>query len=187
LLSEKAIESIPRRGFFVRQLSIDEAKEIYSVRPLLEPEALRLAGLPSNELIDSLMEINSRFAAAVDARAAIFLDDEWHSLLVRNCPNRTLVDMLMHVIHRTHRYEFAVMGQPEVLASSAQQHDEIISVLRNGDLELGCTLLKGNLSGLEPVLRWLRANEGKSGRTRLTYEADLDSSKADSVGLGRVK
>jgi DNA-binding GntR family transcriptional regulator len=159
LVSEQAVDLIPRRGFFVRKLTIEEARQIYAIRPLLEPEALRLAGLPSPADLQSLEEINSDFANAPDARTAIRLDDSWHLQLLAQCPNRTLVDLLMHVIRRTHRYELAVMGKPEVLNSSAKQHSEIMHALGQGDLEAACALLKTNLSGLAPILDWLESCE----------------------------
>jgi DNA-binding GntR family transcriptional regulator len=157
LVGEQAVEHIPRRGFFVRGLTIEEATEIYAIRPLLEPEALRTAGLPSPSELDALDEINRQFAAAPSARIAIALDDEWHARLFSRTPNRTLIDILWHLIKRTHRYELGVMGQPEVLESSAKGHREIIEALRNRDLARGCDLLKQNVSGLDAVVNWLES------------------------------
>src|SRR2546421_11300111 len=47
LAHEGALETIPRIGYFVRPLTREEFEQIYSIRPILDPEALRLAGLPS--------------------------------------------------------------------------------------------------------------------------------------------
>jgi DNA-binding GntR family transcriptional regulator len=159
LVAEKAIDLIPRRGFFVRDLTLSEAKEIYQIRPLLEPEALRLAQLPSEEELAELESINAQFGSAQDAKTAIRHDDQWHLKLIEKCPNRTLVELLLHVIRRTHRYELAVMGQPEVLRASSKQHLEIITALKKGDPAAACELLRTNVSGLAPVLRWLEARE----------------------------
>ena len=156
LVAERAIDHFPRRGFFVRPLSAEEATEIYALRPILEPPALRLAGLPSGADLDELRAINGRLAEAKDSWAAIQLDDEWHSKLICRCPNRTLIEMIEHVTRRTHRYELAVMGPRQILSSSVQRHREILDALGKGDLEEGCELLKSNVTdGLDPVLRWL--------------------------------
>src|SRR5215213_100248 len=47
LAHEGALESIPRIGHFVRPLTLEEFDQIYSIRPLLDPEALRISPLPS--------------------------------------------------------------------------------------------------------------------------------------------
>jgi DNA-binding GntR family transcriptional regulator len=47
LAQEGALRSVPRIGYFVRPLAIDEFEQLYDIRPILDPEALRLTGLPS--------------------------------------------------------------------------------------------------------------------------------------------
>src|SRR5688572_10990022 len=46
LAQEGALTSLPRIGWFVRPLTVEELEQIYPIRALLDPEALRLAGLP---------------------------------------------------------------------------------------------------------------------------------------------
>jgi DNA-binding GntR family transcriptional regulator len=155
LVGEQAVQHIPRRGFFVRALTVEEANEIYAIRPLLEPEALRTAGLPSQVELEELEAINDRFAKSADAVQAIQLDNDWHAKLFARTPNRTLVAILWQLIRRTHRYELAVMASTDVLHQSARKHQEIIGALKSSDLEQACALLKENLSGLPAVLHWL--------------------------------
>src|SRR5690348_14261223 len=54
LTHEGAVDAIPRIGHFVRPLTVEEGEQLYEIRPLLDPEALRLAGLPSKERIRQL-------------------------------------------------------------------------------------------------------------------------------------
>jgi DNA-binding GntR family transcriptional regulator len=37
---------VPRQGFYVCALTLEELEQIYPIRALLDPEALRLSGLP---------------------------------------------------------------------------------------------------------------------------------------------
>ena len=46
LVSEGALTSIARRGFFVAALSVEEVEQLYPIRAILDPAALRLAGIP---------------------------------------------------------------------------------------------------------------------------------------------
>ena len=155
LVAEKAIDQIPRRGFFVCELTEQDARDIYAMRPILEPEALVMAGIPSSESLDKLAEINSRLSQAKDAKSAIQVDDLWHRELVKGCPNVTLRDLIEHFMRRTHRYELAVMGQENILSASVQSHKDILVALRAHKMDEACDHLRKNLNGIEPVLNWL--------------------------------
>jgi DNA-binding GntR family transcriptional regulator len=154
---EGALSSLPRIGWFVRPLTLDEFEQIYPIRPLLDPEALRLAGLPTGERLERLEALNARIAAERDADAAIALDDEWHLLLIEGCPNRVLVDLIRQFIGRTRRYEIALMREGANVAVAAETHAGILAALRNGDLDTACARLRRNLqAGFAPIADWLR-------------------------------
>ncbi len=164
LAQEGALESIPRIGYFVRALTIEEFEQIYSIRPLLDPEALRLAGLPSSDRIERLREINQKIEKARGADAIIDLDDEWHLELIADCPNKVLVDLIKHFMRRTHRYEIALMRERKNVLTSVTNHKATMAALRSRDLKAACAALRVNLeNGRAPILFWLRAaNPGKS-------------------------
>jgi DNA-binding GntR family transcriptional regulator len=158
LAAEGALSSTPAIGYSVRPLAIEEFEQLYDIRPLLDPEALRLAGLPTPARLAKLEALNRRFAAARDAESAITLDDEWHLELIAACPNRVLVEMIEAMILRTRRYEVALLReQPNRLRASGD-HDQILQALRAGDLDAACAALKTNMqSGREPIIAWLTA------------------------------
>ncbi len=157
---EGALTSLPRIGWFVRPLTVEELEQIYPVRALLDPEALRLAGLPSPERLARLKRLNERLAAARGSDAAIALDDEWHLLLIDACPNRVLIDLIKQFIRRTGRYEIALMREGRHVAAASATHAEIIAQLEKGDLEAACARLRRNLQeGFMPIATWLRSRE----------------------------
>ncbi|HET9231607.1 MAG TPA: GntR family transcriptional regulator, partial [Vitreimonas sp.] len=102
LASEGALTSAPHLGFFVRPLTLEEFQQVYTIRPLLDPEALRLAGLPSAAKLDRLERINAKLGKAASERA-ITLDDQWHLELIGDCPNRVLIELIENNILRTRR------------------------------------------------------------------------------------
>jgi len=160
LTHEGALRAVPRIGHFVRPLTLEEFQQIYPIRPLLDPEALRLAGLPSPDRLRRLRELNHEIEAAPDADAVIALDDAWHLELVAGCPNRVLVDLIEQFIQRTRRYEIALMRERGNVAVATSTHAAIIAELEAGDLDAACALLRANLqSGNEPIVEWLRARE----------------------------
>jgi DNA-binding GntR family transcriptional regulator len=157
---EGALSSLPRIGWFVRPLTLDEFEQIYPIRPLLDPEALRLAGLPTGDRLERLEALNARIASERDADAAIALDDEWHLLLIEGCPNRVLIDLIRQFIGRTRRYEIALMRDGANVAVAAETHAGILAAIGNGDLDTACARLRRNLqTGFAPIADWLRERE----------------------------
>lgn len=158
LASEGALDVRARLGFFVRPLTLDEFEQIYDLRPLLDPEALRLAGVPKPAVMKRLEELNRKLANTRDAEAAIALDDEWHFTLIEACPNKALVDLIHGVVLRTRRYELALMQEDKNGAAASEDHMRIMKALRVNDLEAACAWLKHNMqSGKAPIVAWLKA------------------------------
>ena len=79
LVNEGALRDEPRRGVFVKPLTAEEVQAIYPIRAILDPAALRLAGIPTADKIAALGELNSRLASATDPDEAVRLDDEFIS------------------------------------------------------------------------------------------------------------
>lgn len=160
LASEGTLTSSPNLGYFVRPLAVDEFEQLYALRPLLDPEALRLAGLPDARTLARLREINRALDAAKDAEAAIGLDDEWHRALIAACPNRILLEMIDGLIHRTRRYELALLRETREVHRATREHEAVHKALAAKDLGAACAALKRNLeSGRAPVVAWLTGRE----------------------------
>jgi len=161
---EGTLMSVPRIGWFVKSLSVEEFEQIYPIRALLDPEALRLAGLPSAERIDRLEGLNARIAETHDPDRMITLDDEWHLELIAGCPNKVLLDLVREFIQRTRRYEIALMREQRNVAVATGTHRDIMTALRRRDLDGAVAALRRNLqTGLEPIRAWLESREGAAG------------------------
>jgi DNA-binding GntR family transcriptional regulator len=160
LAAEGALTSTPRLGYFVRPLTLEEFEQIYDIRPILDPEALRLAGLPPPGRIERLEELNRELAAARDPERAIALDDAWHMELLAGCPNRVLVELIQNIIQRTRRYELALMRETRNVLRATEDHGRILAAMREGDLPAACVALERNMrSGRGPIVEWLLARE----------------------------
>lgn len=156
LTAEGALIARPRLGYFVRPLSLEEFEQIYDIRPLLDPEALRLAGLPNAKRIARLEKLNADLANAKGVRA-IDLDDAWHLQLLADCPNNVLIDLIRNIMLRTRRYELALMRERANVDVATNTHDEILAALKAGDLDAACVALKRNMqSGRQPIADWLK-------------------------------
>lgn len=160
LAAEGALTNVPRFGYFVRALTLEEFEQIYDIRPLLDPEALRLAGVPAPKRLERLEKLNRRLAAARNPEAAIALDDAWHLELLADCPNRVLIELIENIIQRTRRYELALMRETSNVLRATEDHSRILAALREGNLAAACAALRRNMqSGRAPIVSWLRARE----------------------------
>ena len=162
LVREDTLVAVPRVGAFVMPLTVDEFDQIYSIRNLLDPEALRIAGMPSDQQLQRLERLNARIEAASDPDTIIDLDDQWHLLLVDHCPNKVLIDLIRDFMRRTRRYELALMRERQQVEVATDTHAKIVAALRRGDVSGAATILKDNMeSGREPIRRWLLEREVK--------------------------
>lgn len=166
LVTEGALQDVPRRGFFVRPLTVDEFQQIYPIRAILDPAALRLAGIPPAGVTARLRKINDQLAACASRSDAVRIDDEFHLELLAHCPNRVLVDLIRQFMWRTRRYELGLMQDFEGVAGAVSAHERIIAALEAGKLEEACKELQTNMTGGEqPILDWLAERElGEGGR-----------------------
>jgi len=166
-LSQLAAEGdglqIPRRGYFVCPLTIEEAREIYPVRAYLDPEALRLSGLPDANRLDALDKLNGQIGAAKSVARRIELENKWFRTLYANCPNQTLLHLIEQFIRRTARYETVSMASNETIRQGTNTRNAVTRALREDDMDAACVLLReGLMRGVNPVIAWLECHPQKT-------------------------
>ena len=160
LVAEEALVSIPRRGCFVRELTRAEFEDVYQMRPILEPEALRLAGIPTEAALDRLERLNVEVRAAADMKTRVTRDEAWHTELIAGCQNEVLSGLVRHFMHRFRRYGLAFARERSVIETANREHVEVLRSLRAGDLPSACDWLRRNLSSnKQPILDWLDERE----------------------------
>lgn len=165
LAAEGALQAVPRKGWFVAPMTEAELSQLYDLRPILDPEALRLGGIPPQATLARLDQVNRMIDAAIRPDQIMALDDLWHLTLLSACPNRVLVGLIEQLMLRTRRYELALMRERPNSERAANHHDVIIAALRHGDLDAACAELKANMShGREPILAWLRERQANPSR-----------------------
>jgi DNA-binding GntR family transcriptional regulator len=165
LAANNIVLSTPRVGFSVPPLSVTEFRDLYGMRAILDCAALRLSGLPKPEVLDRLEDLTARMAKEGSAARRIDLDDQFHLLLVEQCPNRLLLGMISDLMGRTRRYELAYLAEQAALEIATDEHMDILDALRMQDLPAAIEALQTNLSsGLEPLSRWLEERISSQSR-----------------------
>lgn len=163
LVAEGAIRARPRHGHYVKAMTADEFQQLYAIRPLLDPEALRLAGLPDKTRLARLAKLNDELLEARGPEDIVSLDDAWHRMLLADCPNRELTALIESMMLRTRRYELAYMREVGAAQRAACGHGAIIFQLGAGNLDGACNALRQNLvAALPPIMAWLSARPGST-------------------------
>ena len=142
--------------------SVQEVREIYPLRAKLESYALELSGIPSDKNIQKLVHLNEQMLAATSPKLVIELDEQWHNLLIANCKNRILLDMISMLHKQSKRYEYAYMNMKNKVEVSTDQHLQIIKFLQKGNLKKAAKLFaKNNAVGIETLVSWLESKNEK--------------------------
>lgn len=160
LIAEGAVNHAPHFGFLVKPLTLEEFEPLYAMRAILDPAALRQAGLPSKTRLAALCALNTKLEAARELTDVLNLDDAWHRELIAGCSNYILLDLIEQFMLRTRRYEVALMRERPQVAAAGTDHRMILDALERGDLDAGCEALRGNLTrGLDPLRSWLKGRK----------------------------
>jgi phosphonate utilization transcriptional regulator len=134
------------RGVFVRQVSLEEADEIYEVRAALEAQIGRLAAKRIRpEQLERLRALVKRMHAvgrARDADAYFPLNLEFHELLAEAAGNRALASNYRRVVNELNLYRRETLARnAENIPVSTQDHEAIIAAIAKGDAALAERLL----------------------------------------------
>lgn len=163
LVAEGALNVVPRIGYFACPLTLEEFQQIYPIRAILDPEALRLSGIPSAQRLARLEALNQKIIKAHDTEKVLSLDDAWHLELLADCSNSVLIDLIQQFMRRTRRYELALMRERRNVHVAYNYHEKIMAALRAGDLKAACNALRRNMQvGNKPIIEWLKARESAS-------------------------
>lgn len=133
------VEVIRNRGVFVRQLSIEEALEVYDVRAALFGLAGRLLAQKMNdELLAKLnRQLDAMEAAAAQSDFETYypLNLEFHRTIVESAGNKTLLAEYLRFVKKMHLFRAKSLVQGGGLAVSNREHREMVNSLASGDVE----------------------------------------------------
>jgi DNA-binding GntR family transcriptional regulator len=158
LAREGTLQADVGRGFRVLPLATEELKEVGAILAALEPLALDLVpGYPPDRL-ERLAEVARRLEQIRgDIDACIELDDEWHRLLLADCPNRRLLGLIETLRQTPRRYLRHYLQQAGRLSLSTVHHTRIAGALARGDRAAARGMLERRWTrGLEEIVSALR-------------------------------
>ena len=137
------------RGVFVRQVSVEEADEIYEVRAGLDELIGRLAASRIGpDHIAELRELLKKMQQAARTRSVEDyhpLNVRFHDRLAELAGNRTLLGAYRRLVNELHLYRRETLARgADSFPISTREHAEIIDALASGDAERSGKLLYGH-------------------------------------------
>ncbi|MGF6212410.1 DNA-binding GntR family transcriptional regulator [Comamonas sp. 4034] len=158
LAKDKLIENIPDKGCFVSQPSVEEAREVFSVRQLLEAEVVRLFMARAKPRDYQLLAEQIKFERqALHVRSATStvrerLLGDFHVVLAEATGNRTLSDLVRELVARSSLIAMLYHTSNDPQCSS-DEHEELLKLCRSGDVEAAVESMRAHLSRIETSLQ----------------------------------
>ena len=156
LAIEGLVAMHPQGGYYVPPLEPAEAEQLYDALSLLERRSLVRGGIPPEEDLDRLRELDRQRRESDDAAARVEADRAWHrTLLPADRVGDVYRSELDRLKNRVFRYEFAILKDTEVARKGVDQHEGILEALKEEDLEKAGRRLSDHWAwGADAVLEW---------------------------------
>jgi DNA-binding GntR family transcriptional regulator len=156
LSRDRLVTLEPARGAFVAQPSVQEARQVFEVRIMLEAAMVKqLCALISDAQIAELRSHIRAEAAAVartDVSGRTRLLADFHVVLARMLGNQVLAELLEDLLTRSSL--IALMYQSSHSAEHSQgEHVAIVDALEKRDARAAVRLLESHLGNVERNLR----------------------------------
>jgi len=150
LQNERLIEYLPRRGFFVRNISKKEFSDLLEVRSVLESLAVENLSKNLNEAIkNQLQDFLNKFEEAYknnDMKEYTSLDKKFHYFLIEASGNEYLIDIMNSFNILLLGY---IKGFKTEVKISYENHRQIINLIINGEEEKASAIMNEHFGKAE--------------------------------------
>lgn len=131
------------RGFRLTSLDRTELRDTGSILAALEPLALEQSPEPDSPRLASLGDVVRQLEQTRgDVARCVELDEEFHRVLLEDCPNRRLLALVATLRRSLRRYLHHYLQRGGRVSLSSLQHSRIAEALRKGDRAAARQLLE---------------------------------------------
>ena len=156
------VEVRPRKGWYVVEPSLDEARDAFAARRAVEGGMLRQTeGRPMQTVIRTLRRhINDEREAikGADAATRAFILADFHVCLAECLGHRVLADMLRDLTARTTLVATLYQSSHDA-GESCDDHAAIVNALEAGDLTTAETLMLEHIGSVESSMGDIHSGE----------------------------
>jgi DNA-binding GntR family transcriptional regulator len=173
LQQDGLVEVFPYRGAFVAHLTPERVEEIYTLRCLLEPYAVRLSidnqaftGEDFQQM-ETLVRRLGELERSGDYSDAIETDMQFHDLICRRCNHGLLLDMLKNLQSLTVMFILNTKLYRSDMVPDDVSHQAIFDGIMSGDAALAAEMVRKHITdaGSSLVKRMQEAERIAEGLT----------------------
>lgn len=147
------VTSQPRKGTYVRELSLDELRETFEMRRLLEPYSAGQAALRRTDAqlmeLERLLDESNEALKAIDVVAVTQANRRIHSVMADAAGNSLLRESIAKLEQLVQRYFVAVDWQHR--RESMEQHRAIYEAIRDRNVDLAARLTVAHIDHTESL------------------------------------
>jgi DNA-binding GntR family transcriptional regulator len=148
------VEVRTRKGWYVTEPSVEEARDAFSARRIIESGIIREAGRPLQSVLRKLRQHIAQEEQAIeeaDAATRAFLLADFHVCLAECLGQRLLCDVLRDLTARTTLAASLYQSKHDA-GQSCAEHAGIVAALENGDLDLARERMLEHIGSVEGAL-----------------------------------
>lgn len=133
------------RGFEVVRLDKRSVLEIYEIFAELQHFALAQTRSFDDTVLKTMVKLNDRFKEpALSSYERFRLDIEWHSLVMSQCNNKTLLEILKPFENKVMWYESQYLSDAVSITVSWNDHRDVQVFIKEKQFDKAATALKRN-------------------------------------------
>lgn len=154
--NERLLELVPNRGAFAAAPTLDQAREIYEARRILEGgicgHLAQALDAPAARTLQAHLRKEQAAADAGDRAESIRLSGEFHLLLAQATGSALIVRDLQHLVSRTSML-VALFEPVRAMRCACEEHGAIFTALQAGDAAASMKAMQQHLALIETRLR----------------------------------
>lgn len=155
LSKDKLIEMIPDKGAFVCKPSVQEAREVFALRRIVEAEAVSLFIASAGPGDYQALEQHIRLEHAASHQATTGVREEllgdFHVALAKATGNRTLAELLHELVARSALIAMLYQSSNDAHCATGE-HADLLRLCRKGDVQAAVACMVDHLHRIEGSL-----------------------------------
>ncbi len=156
LEKEELIKSVPRTGFYVKEISLADIEEIYDIRKVLEKAAteMAVAKIPEEEIekVNQIFELAKEDLDKENVKMFVKADTELHRMIVNYCGNKRLIKLINNYNDRFVYYRIVDLSRVERAKNAYFEHLEIFEAVKNREVEKSVILMGQHIEHAKDII-----------------------------------
>ncbi len=137
LETEDLVSKLPKGGYIVRSLTVQDIEEVFGILSVLESHAAYLTTVRmTDKVMQKLEEAAKKFEEAQkekDIEKLGKLNMSYHDIIYKACGSKMLYDLIYHLRDYFYRYRRVLLDLPDMAAISSREHRAVLEAMRDRD------------------------------------------------------